>query len=243
MRKSTRALAVAATITTVLSLSAVAAQAQQPNASTSYGAYYIGVSGGVIIPQDLTASSVGISNGVAVNFNAKESFKTSAAGTVYGGYRYNDKLAAEVEMGFSSIDLDKITGTGTVGGVALNTGKADGHIDTFFGFVNGILTPFGRGAMTPYIGGGIGFAAFDATTNSITINGVKTAVNTTGSETDFAANALVGVDLAVTSQITIGGRYRFVWINSADTQNSGGLVSKQGDLTAHVLTVNATFRF
>jgi opacity protein-like surface antigen len=210
---------------------ASASDAAAQRATQNYGNFYVGIAGGATIPQDVDFTFSG-----AVAATGKFSFKTGAAITGEVGYHYNDLLAAEVELGYTKLDFDKFS----VAGV---TASANGHIDTVVGFVNAIVTPLGRSTFTPYIGGGLGFAHGDTKFNSLTIGGVTTPINTSSNGTDFAANALIGADYALTSNFLLGARYRFVWINDANTQSSGGVTVKQGDITAHVITANLTYRF
>jgi opacity protein-like surface antigen len=102
-----------------------------------------------------------------------------------------------------------------------------------------IVTPFGRSGFAPYIGIGPGVVYFNQTVNSI--GGIP--VNTSSKETDFAANAIVGFEAAVTNQLSLGARYRFIWANTSSNTTSGGVTTKQDDFTAHVITANLTFHF
>jgi opacity protein-like surface antigen len=207
------------------------AQILQP-ATMNYGRAYVGASAGFVIPNDLHANFGG---GLAGSGDF--SFKTGAAGTGFIGYHLNDMLAGEGELSVASADADKFSGT--INGVS-NSVSIDGSLTTVLGFANVIVTPLGsRAAFSPYIGGGIGFASIDDTIN--TVGGVNVA--STGSETDFAANFLVGMDFAVANRWSVGARYRFVWINTASSASSGGINTSIGDLTEHIITATATFHF
>ena len=207
------------------------AQVRQP-AVMNYGRAYVGASAGVVIPNDLHANFGG---GIAGSGDF--SFKAGAAGTGFIGYHFNDMLAGEGEIGVASADADSFSGT--LNGVSSSV-PINGTLTTVLGFANLIVTPLGsRAAFSPYIGGGIGFAGIDDTIN--TIGSVNVA--STGSETDFAANFLVGMDFAVANRWSIGARYRFVWINTSSSATSGGVNASIGDLTEHVITATATFHF
>jgi hypothetical protein len=43
-------------------------------------------------------------------------------------------------------------------------------------------------------------------------------------------------------QLTVGARYRFLYVNMATSSNNGAFGS-QGDLIGHVITANATWHF
>jgi opacity protein-like surface antigen len=227
MRKILSLTAGVAAATLLAGVSDAAAQ----RATQNYGKFYVGIAGGVAVPQDVDFTFSG-----GVVGTGKLSFKTGAAVTGEFGYHYNDLIAAEVELGYAKLDFDKFSAAGT--SVAFN-----GHIDTVLGFVNAIVTPLGRSVFTPYVGAGVGLAHGETKLDSITAAGTTTPIGGSSSGTDFAANALIGADFALTSNFSIGGRYRFVWINDSNTQSSGGVTVKQGDITSHVFTANLTYRF
>jgi opacity protein-like surface antigen len=207
------------------------AQLLQP-ATMNYGRAYVGASAGFVIPSDLHASFGG---GLAGSGDF--SFNSGAAGTGFIGYHFNDMLAGEAELSVASADADKFSGT--INGDSI-VAPIDGSLTTVLLFGNVIYKPLGvRAAFSPYIGGGIGFASIDDSIN--TVGGANVA--STGSETDFAANFLVGMDFAVVDRWSVGARYRFVWINTASSATSGGSNSSIGDLTEHVITATATFHF
>jgi opacity protein-like surface antigen len=192
---------------------------------------YVGVSGGVIIPNKLHGTFSG-----AIAGGGDLSFKTGPVGTGFVGYHVDDYLSGELEAGYARFDEDNFSGTlnGVSGSASIN-----GKLNTIIGFGNVIVTPFGRSGFAPYVGGGPGVAHFDEKVNSI--GGI--AVNTSSKETDFAANVIAGFEATVASRWSIGARYRFVWANTSSSTTSGGVTTKQDDFTAHVITANATFHF
>jgi opacity protein-like surface antigen len=206
------------------------AQVMQP-ATMNVGRAYVGASAGVVIPSDLHASFGG---GIAGSGDF--SFKTGGAGSGFIGYHFNDMLAGEGELGVTSADSDKFSGT--LNGVAV-AAPINGSLTTVFGFANLIVTPLGHSSFSPYIGGGIGFASIDDTINSVGGVGIASS----GRETDFAANLILGLDFAVADRWSVGARYRFIWINTASSATSGGINTSIDDLTAHVITATGTFHF
>jgi opacity protein-like surface antigen len=216
----------------LLSLAPTAeAQIRQP-ATMNYGRAYAGASAGFVIPGDLHTNFGG---GLAGSGDF--SFKTGAAGTGFVGYHFNDMLAGEAELSVASADADKFSGT--INGVSTSL-SVGGSLTTVMVFGNAIFKPLGsRAAFSPYIGGGIGFASIDDSID--TVGGVNVA--STGSETDFAANFLAGVDFAVVDRWSIGARYRFVWINTSSSASSGGINTSIDNLTQHIITATATFHF
>jgi OOP family OmpA-OmpF porin len=207
------------------------AHAQQAPATASIGNAYVGLGAGAIIPQNIDLTFSG-----ALSGSAKGEFKTGWDINGFAGYHVNDYLAGELDLDYGSFDYDKITGNVT--GVAINA-PISGSVDSFLGIANLVATPLGRAGFSPYIGGGVGLAHFDATVNSV--GGV--AVGSSSSDTDFAADIVVGLDVPLSNRLSLGARYRFLWVNSGSTTTSDGVTTKEGNLTAHLMTANATFRF
>jgi opacity protein-like surface antigen len=79
---------------------------------------------------------------------------------------------------------------------------------------------------------------------SETFNGTTVAVNSSESKTHFAADGLAGFDVAVAPGFSLGGRYQYLWINSAESSDVGaGVTEKDGNFRSHVLTAQAVFKF
>ncbi len=224
----------------LVALMAMPANAQQAQRATmDIGNAYVGLSGGIIIPDDVHDTYSGTITG-----SSNTSFKTGAAVTGFAGYHFNNFIAGEAELGYAAYDYDKASGTLSSGGTTL-TGSigVNGDVTAWTGFANAIITPLGRAGFSPYIGGGLGFASVDAKINSVTLGGTTLAVNSKRSETDFAANILAGFDFPVSNNFALGARYRFVWINSGGTSTSSGTTTKEDNATAHVISVTAKYRF
>ena len=221
------------------------AHAQQAQRATiNMGNGYIGVQGGVVVPDDIHVNVSGTSGGVAVTGSGDFSFDAGGAATVFAGYHINNWLAAEGELGWVGYDYDALNGTITAGGTSSGKININGDVTAWVGFVNAIIAPWGRDGFSPYVGGGIGFANYDNKINTISNAAFGTlAVNSSQSTTDFAANVILGFDYPVSDAFSLGARYRFVWINSGTTQTGGGLVGKTDDATLHVFTVNASYHF
>ena len=80
--------------------------------------------------------------------------------------------------------------------------------------------------------------------SSTTAFGITTNVNSSATNTDFAANGIAGVDYSVMPQLTVGARYRVLYINTATSSSgSGGLFGSNGDFIGHMFTANATWHF
>ncbi len=224
---------VGAAVVFAMLLSAHTAQAQLgPSARMNIGQVYVGASAGIIIPSDLHVNFSGDLTG-----SGDYSFSAGPAFTGLVGYHVNDLIAVEGEFGYGGFDYDRFDGS--FGGTAV-TVPASGSVTTVSLLANVIATPFGRpGGFLPYVGGGIGFANFDSTINALGATGF----NVSSSETDFAANFIAGFDYALDSRWSVGGRYRFLWVNTSSSATNVGVTQSVDNFTAHILTANATYRF
>jgi opacity protein-like surface antigen len=209
---------------------ALAQQAQRP--AVTYGPLYGGLELGAIIPGDIGELFSGGATG-----DGDLTFKTGVAAGAFLGYHVNNWLAAEASLDYAQYDMDKLTGS--FSGFGSGPFNLDGDVTAWLGFANAIVTPLGRSGFSPYLGGGLGFASYESTLNAV--DGV--AVGAKSSETDFAADAIVGFDYAVNDSIALGARYRFVWIGSGNTTTGSGITEHEDDATAQVISATATFRF
>jgi opacity protein-like surface antigen len=224
----------------VSSHAAAAAPTKQLNVA-DFGNFYIGASAGIVIPQSTEVTISG-----AITGSGDINYKNAAAITGFIGYNFTDNIAAEAELGYSSVDYDNVEGTLTAGSLGTGSGTiaVHGHNDAVIGLINAILHPLGRhNTLSPYVGAGIGFAAIESKVDSLSFGGTTATVNAEQSETDLALNGIAGVNLAVTDNITIGARYRYLWINSEDSTTASGVTGNVGNFSAHVITGQATAHF
>lgn len=222
----------AAIIALFLAVPFLANDAHAQIAKMVAGRGYFGVSAGAIIPDDVHSNISGADSG-----SVDLSFDTGPAFTGFVGYRFTDQFTGEAELGYATADTDKVTGV--INGVGVSA-PVDGHFNSVLFFGNALWTPPVKLAgFSPYLGGGLGFASTDSSVSRV--GGV--AVGASHSETDFAAQLILGADYQLTDQFAIGGRYRFVWVNSGSTTASGGDLVNQDDFTAHVLMVTGKIRF
>lgn len=226
---------------------AVLAAAMTSHASAqtvSAGGFYAGLSIGALVPSDTDQTTRGAVAGVPVSGSGKLGFKTGAAVGGRVGYRFGEHLAAEADLTYTRYRHDRLDGRLAVGPLAVDGAGFDGHVSKWLGFVNAVVTPWGRAGVTPYVGAGIGFSSYEATVNAIdTAAFGRLAMGSKTSKTDFAANAMAGVDWALTETVSVGARYRFIWTDSATTETSGGLTSEAGNARHHELATTLTYRF
>ena len=207
---------------------------------------YVGVDAGVIVPESISLKGSETSGGTTVTFNGDLNFETGAATGLTLGYHVNPFVAVEGNFEYAGFDLHSLSGTVSVSGVGSASGSVglQGHLDTFNGLFNAIWSPLGVGnwhGLSPYLGAGVGFSHISQEVTGVA--GTSLASSFSDDDTDFAANGIVGVDYAVMPQLTVGARYRLLYINTASSSSSNGVFGSMDDFIGHVITANATWHF
>ncbi|HEX3974136.1 MAG TPA: outer membrane beta-barrel protein [Stellaceae bacterium] len=235
MRRFFQSAAVAALL---LGVAPFAAEAQ--TVALPHG-LYAGVDAGVIVPQSISIHGSQTVGGTTATFNGDLNFETGAATGLILGWHMTPFIALEGNFEYAGFDTHSLNGTVSVSGVGSTSGSisVQGHLDMYNGLMNAIWSPLGAAnwhGISPYIGAGVGFSHIDQTESGI---GGASFGSVSQDETDFAANGIVGFDVAVMPQLTLGARYRLLYVNTA-SDDSG---VSNGDLIGHVITANATWHF
>jgi len=223
--RSLNKIILAAGAMAALSVSAQAADVTSPN-----GKFYLGADAGLYVANDIKFNVTDSNNAGSGKF----SFKNGYEGGVFAGYKVNRFLKAEAQVGYSTADFKGVNGSFTDANANVYSGglSVGGSMDTWTGMANAIVTPLGdRYRISPYIGGGIGFAHVNVEVNKV----ADIAVSASNSETDFAMQGIVGVDYAVTKNFDLGARYRYGWVNTSDN----GLDA----VTSHTFSLTGKYKF
>ena len=209
--------------------------------------FYAGIDAGVIIPQSVSLHLGGAVGGTALNFSGDLNLDTGPATGIIVGYRVSPWWGVEGNFEYAGLGFDSIKGAGTFGGTPFSTNIGlRGHINTFNGLANVLFYPTanqGWYGMTFYVGGGVGFSNVNSSIDSFTVQGTTFTGTSSHSETDLAVNGIVGFDVPVMPQLTIGARYRFLYVNIEDAVSGSGLTGSNGGFMGHVITANATWHF
>jgi opacity protein-like surface antigen len=240
----------AAVAALLLGLAPVAAEAQMM--ALPHG-LYAGVDAGVIVPQDIDLHSSSSSGGSTLSFDGHLNLETGAATGLIVGYHLTPFIALEGNFEYAGFNIHGVSGTLTqnIAGFPALSGSTpfdfgvQGQFNMYNGLVNAIWTPLGDRkwyGFSPYIGAGVGFSYWDESVDSVTSGGMTASVHSGTHDLDFATNGIVGFDYSVMPQLTVGARYRFLYVNMATSSNNGAFGS-QGDLIGHVITANATWHF
>ena len=209
------------------------AVADTPVFKSNDGKWYGSINAGIAILNDIDFSAAASGGGVTVTAAGSYSFDPGASFGGALGYVINDLVRTEIEVGYQSIEYDKIniSGNVTYGATTVSyTGETDvkGDIDALHGLANVILTPFDKvSGMTPLIGAGIGFIS---TESEITSIGTLTTSSKV-SNTDFLASIMAGLEYTHSQQVTWSIKYRHVW---ADSGKNGVEDAEADNVTANL---------
>ncbi|PKU22240.1 outer membrane protein [Telmatospirillum siberiense] len=199
-------LLIASTVSAVVILSASSAMAADAN----WSRVYLRLDTGGSFPTDDYDNSAIISGGV--------------------GYRFNDRLRADVTLGYRGWYGGNVVWAGP----SANGAKAD--ISSFDGLAN-LYYDFGKfGFFTPYVGGGMGFASNTVSNYQVFANGAQVSSSDDHTETDFAWQLSAGTAVDVAPNLAIDVGYRYFDAGSLWAGWPG-----KSDLTAHELQVGLRY--
>ncbi len=230
-----------AALCAVLLLSAVefSASANAQSGNKELGKQLYGrFDAGAAIINDVTYSTSAATSGITVTADVDLVLDTGTAVSGAIGYRLNENVAIEGEFGYTQADFESVTGTATAtsGGSSYTISQSaslTGNASVLSGMANVVLSPGGdTGGFRPFVGGGFGMSQV-----STEITGIGTLTVTGASEeyTKMIGNAFVGFDYKVDEDVTLGAKYRYLWIESVDTG--------WDDVTGHVLQATLTINF
>jgi opacity protein-like surface antigen len=210
---------------------------------------------GVFIPQIESWSGSGAISGLPFTATGKLSSNTGWAIGALIGYSFEDVpdwqwLNIDLTAGYVSSSFSHFAGTLTLPGFGSVTSPVplSGDFHTYAGFVNFLVTPFGNRALlgnkvTPFIGIGPGIANTTAKLQSFSLGGATLPVNDTSSETDFAFDATLGADYALSPQWDLGIAYQYTWIGTRHLGSGAGISANSGSSTGHSIGLVLEYRF
>ena len=175
-------------------------------ASTRPGGYISGFIGATIPRQaDVQTTQFGVGPGT---FNDEVEFDPGINIGGTGGYDFGF-LRLEGEMSYKYAEINRITDTAD----GFQFGNPDGNIGVFAMMANAFLDLHNGSPVTPYLGGGIGFANLDLSetigTDITVIGPERILLYPEDNDTVFAYQAGAGVGIALNriTSLDIGYRY------------------------------------
>ncbi|WP_119459926.1 outer membrane beta-barrel protein [Rhodospirillaceae bacterium SYSU D60014] len=137
------------------------------------------------------------------------------------GVDFGNGARGELEIGGASANADEVTASDQYGNSA-SVDASDVEISATIITLGGYYDFTTAGKVAPYVGGGLGFAMWEADDGYETVE-----------ETDLAGFGEVGLGIALNETVTFAPSYRLLWINNGS--------SYVNDSTAHVFKIGARF--
>ncbi len=207
-----RRLAITAAFAALLSFAAT-----QPSRAAERGPYVTGAVGvGFPGGSDLDTATT------SANAELKPGFATM----VSVGHLYGNGFGTEIEFGYRSNDVDRISGA-----------TATGDMGIFSVMLNGIYDFGASRRGSPYIGAGIGVARLDA-------DGISPVSNSSIDDdtTALAYQATAGIAYPVNDRLDIMLSYRYFAVPDAGFGTAAG-ASVDSDYTSHAVRFGFRYRF
>jgi len=188
------------------------------NAMAADGKPYAGISAGLSMLEDSTLSDS--SGSVDLSFN------TGYAVSGVVGYEFGNGLRLEGELNYRQADTDKVSVGGLSASINSDVWSIGMMANAYYDFKNSSI-------VTPYIGGGIGFANVNVGDGNV--GGVQ--VWSEDDDTVFAYQLAVGTGFDVTKELTVDLGYRYF----ATQDPSFGLAD--AEYSSHNVMVGLRYRF
>jgi opacity protein-like surface antigen len=142
------------------------------------------------------------------------------------GYIIGPKMRSELEIGYRSNDVERLT----VPAFGVPAGAATGDVSVFSGMVSAYYDIVTWGPVTPYLGAGVGFGNIDLDITSAGVNSQR-------SDTAFAYQGMAGIRYALTSSLDLKLGYRYFAL--LDPQ----IGSTESEYATHNVELGVAFKF
>ena len=206
------------------SLSAAAADQPGPYFSGFLGSSFAG---------DTTVS--GFDSFDSTSFNEQVTFDPGIYLGGTGGYDFGF-LRLEGELSYRNAELDKVT---TSNGTRFR--NVDGDLGVFATMFNVFFDLHNPSRVTPYLGGGIGFATLHLSDTTRFDNGRRVPLYDDSSDTVFASQVGAGVDIAINSRYSLDIGYRYFITEKANLD--GDFISSNLQFESHNAMVGFKMKF
>jgi opacity protein-like surface antigen len=206
--------------------------------------FYVGVTGGFVIPRDLHEEWNNIAHTQIANLT-----ETMNTGFLVGGkFGYTPTvlkkiLAVELEYNYQKADLDKITSPGFTAGkstISAFSSKANDSSINFHSVFFNIMARYPNGIIHPYLGIGPGVTRTSISFNEPNLTAEYGFVES-GEDTGFSYQVLTGVDFDVTSNISLGVGYKYFTTKPTITWKNG--THSHYDPSSHNFVFDVKFHF
>jgi len=154
-----------------------------------------------------------------------------------GGYDFGF-LRLEGELSYRHAGIDKVTSNST----GERFRNVDGDLGVFATMFNAYFDMHNPSRITPYVGGGIGFATVHiSNTNGIGSIQGYTPLYDESNDTVFASQVGAGMDIAINSRYSLDIGYRYFMTEKANLD--GDVISSNLRFESHNALVGFKFKF
>ncbi len=184
---------------------------------------FVGIMGGANFSddQDISGAGAGINRSVDTD--------TGWAVMPTIGYRYGNGIRTEFELGYRTNDVDSVSG-------ATN---GSGELTAKSAMLN-LLYDIDTGSrLSPYLGGGIGYAQIDYDN----VRPVGVGLNRLDDEDNvFAYQGMAGLSYWLNDAVEVAAEYRYFATQDPDMRTSAG-VSVEGEYDSHAALIGLRWNF
>jgi outer membrane autotransporter protein len=217
------------TVLTLLVFSIPSLSLAAPGRPGPYISGFLGAS----FARDATVSGTDSFNNAS--FNDRVTFDPGIYVGGTGGYDFGF-LRLEGELSYRHAKLDTVTDSG--GGRFRNV---DGDLGTFATMFNVFFDMHNPSRVTPYVGGGIGFATLHLSNTTAFNNAGGLTLYDDSNDTVFASQVGAGVDLALNSRLSLDLGYRYFITDKA--RLDGDFTTSNLRFESHNALVGLKFKF
>ncbi|UFS72636.1 outer membrane beta-barrel protein [Geomonas sp. RF6] len=197
---------------------------------------YLGVFAGVSFPLDADTSGTDYYHSPTLSFDEKIEFDPSLQGGMTAGFDFG-MGRLEGELSYKHAEMTTITGPGNI-----RYDDADGRAGAFSVLFNGFIDVHNNSPVTPYFGGGIGFAVVHISDTYVTQPaGYQDILYFSDDDTVFAYQIGAGVGIFLTPLVSLDVGYRYFGTSKAHFEESP--VRAELEMESHNVSVGVRFTF
>lgn len=155
-----------------------------------------------------------------------------------GGYDFGF-VRLEGELSYRHADLDTVTFAD-----GRRFRNVDGDLGAFTGMFNAFFDLHNPSRVTPYVGGGIGFASlFLSDTDGRDTSGINEPLYSESDDTVFAYQIGAGMDIAINNRYSLDIGYRYLKTDKAELESDFNFTTNELRYESHSAMVGFKFKF
>jgi opacity protein-like surface antigen len=197
---------------------------------------YVSGFAGVSVPEDTDVTTTDFFNNET--FNDKVEFDPGIYAGGTAGFDFG-LLRLEGELSYRYSDMESVTDQNN----AIQFGNVDGNLGAFAMMANAFVDLHNGSPITPYVGGGIGFAVLNLSdTFGVAPQGQVVHLYPQGDETVFAYQVGAGLEIALNPMVSLDLGYRYFGTDKASF-SSDSFSTTDLKLKSHNALVGVRLKF